>query len=94
MYIFMIICIYIYLKIFKYIGYKHGGWDHLPVVPHGHCKSPGLVGHHVALLWRCVTLRVGRDDEAGRQSLARRKPLALGVVQAASVAKPQPPVEF
>ena len=48
---------------------------------------PGLVGHHVALLWRCVTFGVRRDDEAGRQRLARRKPLALGVVQAASKSK-------
>lgn len=46
--------------------------------------SPRLVGHHVALLWRGVTLRVGRDDESGRQSLARREPLALGVIQATS----------
>ena len=44
--------------------------------------APGLVGHQVALLWRCVTLRVRRDDKAGRQSLAGREPFALGVVQA------------
>jgi len=40
----------------------------------------------VALLWRCVTLWVRRDDEPGRQSLARGEPFALGVVQAASMA--------
>ena len=38
----------------------------------------------MALLWRCVTFGVCRDDVAGRQRLARREPLALGVVQAAS----------
>ena len=47
--------------------------------------SPGLVSHHVALLWRCVTFGVRRDDVAGRQGLARREPFALGVIQAASV---------
>ena len=38
-----------------------------------------------------MTLWVSRDDESGRQSLARGEPFALGVVQAASaalVAKP------
>jgi len=38
-----------------------------------------------------VALWVSRDDESGRQSLARGEPFALGVVQAASaalVAKP------
>jgi len=40
----------------------------------------------VALLWCCVTLWVSRDDESGRQSLARGEPFALGVVQAASTA--------
>ena len=45
-----------------------------------------LVGHHVALLWCCVTLGVRRDDESGRQRLARGEPFALGVVQAASTA--------
>ena len=48
--------------------------------------SPGLVGHHVALLWCSVTLGVRRDDESGRQRLARGEPFALGVVQAASTA--------
>ena len=46
--------------------------------------SPGLVGHHVALLWCSVTLGVHRDDESGRQRLARGEPFALGVVQTAS----------
>ena len=45
---------------------------------------PRLVRHQVVLLWRCVTLRVGRDDESGRQSLSGGEPLALGVIQAAS----------
>ena len=31
-------------------------------------QTPGLVGHHVALLWRGVTFGVRRDDEAGRQA--------------------------
>ena len=38
----------------------------------------------MALLRRCVTFGVRRDDEAGRQRLARREPLALGVIQATS----------
>ena len=38
----------------------------------------------MALLWRCVTFGVCRDDVAGRQRLARREPLALGVIQTAS----------
>ena len=46
--------------------------------------TPGLVSHQVALLWRCVTFWVSRDDESGRQSLAGCEPLALRVVQAAS----------
>ena len=33
-----------------------------------------------------MTLWVSRDDESGRQSLARGEPFALGVVQAASAA--------
>ena len=57
---------------------------HLEILVMIQQMSPGLVGHHVALLWRCVTFGVRRDDEAGRQRLARREPLALGVVQTAS----------
>ena len=52
-------------------------------------QTPGLVGHHVALLWRGVTFGVRRDDEAGRQSLPGGEPLALGVVQTASAAPGQ-----
>ena len=52
--------------------------------------SPGLVGHHVALLWCSVTLGVRRDDESGRQRLARREPFALGVVQTASAEAAKP----
>ena len=52
--------------------------------------SPGLVGHHVALLWCSVTLGVRRDDESGRQRLARGEPFALGVVQTASAEAAKP----
>ena len=108
-YIYICICIHTYLKICKYVWYKHmwladvttsqsspftwatsrhGQKRSFPiyhVCATSHCHrlaTPGLVGHQVALLWRCVTLRVRRDDKAGRQSLAGREPLALGVIQA------------
>ena len=63
-------------------GFSNRFW-HSSTCPNHFFSTPGLVGHRVAFLRRGVTLRVRRDDVAGRQHLAGGEPLALGMVQIA-----------